>query len=555
MQLAFPAGYRHLLLATLLVAGLPLSARALDAKFEIAPQQLTRKAPAASAPAGPSHAPASSAAPSPSAPSRAATSHAGTSHAGTSRASEKHEGSRETVRYTVKPGDQLYRILAREYGVTGDRADRLVRETRQLNHLSNVRGLQVGSTILLPAGMAGSHRRTAARHVASPARRSKTVSRRVEAAYQEETPGVPVSPSVAAGSTSPGAPLLPLRLSQALPDAREVWGRLVTAPAAPNDRYGYLSSTFSLSLDPDRYPLLPAQDGGSILVDANGSLPPLVKSLILEKNPKLRIVNEDPDNTRRFYRSLLDASHFYSFEEDFQVYLGADPKITVRADFKIEKTPESLAKQDITLLNVDNNRPAVPEGLVKMLAGSGFNLIEANRYHVEGKQGEPKVLYQVSEKEPTALCDAVLDALSIRPQGELNLDLYAGDNLGIRLEVPVDRYFEIRGQRYVVALFRDDPVMYTLVRLLETKGYKVIVLQKGDDLAQVADRMLSRMQIPARYREQDLWSLRDVGYGVKLAGTMVREGENGRTVFITDKKVDPLVQELAEANGYRMQTR
>ncbi|GFO54558.1 peptidoglycan-binding protein LysM [Geomonas sp. Red276] len=547
MQLALPAGYRPLLLATLFVAGLPLSARALDAKFEIAPQQLTRKAPTAPAPAGPSHPPASPAAASP---------------AGTSHAPGKHEASRETVRYTVKPGDQLYRLLAREYGITGDRADRLVREIRQMNHLSNVRGLQVGSTILLPGGLTGSHRRTAVRHDpshashASHASRSKTVARREGAAtYPEETPSVAGVPNVAGGATAPGAPLLPLRLSQALPDAREVWGRLVTAPAAPNDRYGYLSSTFSLSLDPDRYPLLPAQDGGSILVDANGTLPPLVKSLITEKNPKLRVVTEDPDNTRRFYRSLLDASHFYSFEEDFQVYLGADPKITVRADFKIEKTPDSLAKQDITLLNVDSNRPAVPEGLVKMLAGSGFNLVEANRYHAEGKQGEPKVLYQVSEREPTALCDAVLDALSIRPQGDLNLDLYAGDNLGIRLEVPVDRYFEIRGQRYVVALFRDDPVMYTLVRLLETKGYKVIVLQKGDDLAQVADRMLSRMQIPARYREQDLWSLRDVGYGVKLAGTMVREGQNGRTVFITDKKVDPLVQELAEANGYRMQAK
>ena len=93
-------------------------------------------------------------------------------------------------------------------------------------------------------------------------------------------------------------------------------------------------------MDPEKYPTLPAQDGGTILVDGSGTLPALVRALIQEKNPRVRIVSEKAANPQGFYRSLLTAAQFYSFEEDFSVDFGTDPKITVRADFKIEKSPD-----------------------------------------------------------------------------------------------------------------------------------------------------------------------------------------------------------------------
>ena len=336
--------------------------------------------------------------------------------------------------------------------------------------------------------------------------------------------------------------------------ARQVWSRLVPPVAGrSSDHFDLRSSAFSLSLDPEKYPTLPAQDGGTILVDGAGTLPPLVRALIQEKNPQVRIVSDNAVNRQRFYRSLLTAAQFYSFEEDFSVDFGTDPKITVRADFKIEKSPDSLLRQDVTLLNVAEDRRATPDGLVKLLAGNGFRLVEAGSPAYQAPGGPGDLLYQVSEKEPRKILDSFLDALSVPFETGKNIDLYARDNIGVRLDVPVDRYFEDNGQRYAVALFNGDPITYTLVRLLETKGYRVIMLQTGDDFHSVADKVLARLRIPGRYGDYDLWSARNVGYGVRMSGAMIRDNRNGdRNLFVTDRTLDPLVKELADLNGYRL---
>lgn len=336
--------------------------------------------------------------------------------------------------------------------------------------------------------------------------------------------------------------------------ARQLWPRLVTpAGNRGSDRFDFRSTAFSLSLDPERYPTLPASDGGTIVVDGTGSLPPLVRSLIQEKNPQVRIISEDAANRLRFYRSLLSAAQFYSFEEDFAVDFGSDPKITVRADFKIEKQPDSLLKQEVTLLNVSERRRATPEGLVRFLAGNGFKVVDAGDLSYQSPGSGRDLLCQITEKEPRKMLDSLLEALAVPYESGKNIDLYAKENIGVRLDVPVDRYFEDNGERYVAAQFNGDPVTYTLTRLLETKGYRVIMLQEGDDFHAVADKVMARMHIPGRYGEYDLWSERNVGYGVRLSGAMIRDSRNGeRNLFVTDRSLDPLVKELADLNGYRM---
>jgi len=334
--------------------------------------------------------------------------------------------------------------------------------------------------------------------------------------------------------------------------AREIWTRLIPSLALRgSDRFDSPSNAFSLSLDPERYPAFPAQDGGSILVDGRGTLPPLVRALIQDNNPQVRVVTENPTHRQRFYRSLLGASRFYSIEENFSVDFGKDPKITVRADFRIEKMPDSLMRQDLNLLNVFRERRATPQGVVSLLAKNGFQLLEAGSPSHQMPGRERDLIYLVAEKEPVKILDSFLDALSVPFETAKNIDLYARDNIGVRLDVPVHRYFEDNGRRYVVALFNGDPVNYTLIRLLETKGYRVIMLQEDDDFQSISEKLLSRLQLPGRYAEQDLWALRDVGYTVRMSGVKIHNNRNGyRNLFVTDRHLDSLVQELAELNGY-----
>jgi hypothetical protein len=546
----------HPLLALTISLASPALSHAIDPKFELDPGSLGKKFAAPPSPAAARQEPAAPRQETKAAARQEAKGGTGKEAAATGKRKKsvtRHERRQaaklaksagisdgEVSRYTVKPGDHLYRVLAREYGVTGSRADTLVAQILQLNHIINIHRLKTGSTLLIPlaqAELASQSAQAGAASAAQPERSGKEAPPVAAAHYQ-----VKLAKIARRGESDP------------VDGAREVWNRLVPAPAGRSGaHFDYSSNAFSLSLDPERYPTLPAQDGGTILVDAAGTLPPLVRSLIMEKNPQVRIVSENAASPQRFYRSLLAAAQFYSFEEDFSVDFGSDPKITMRADFKIEKSPDSVLRQDVTLLNVGQNRRTTPDGLVRLLAGNGFRLVEAGTpsYQVPGGAGD--LLYQVTEKEPKKILDSFLDALSVPFETGKSLDLYARENIGVRLDVPVDRYFEDNGQRYAVALFNGDPVTYTLVRLLETKGYRVIMLDKGDDFHSVADKVLSRLHIPGRFGDYDLWSARNVGYGVRMSGAMIRDNRNGdRNLFVTDRNLDPLVKELADINGYHL---
>ena len=543
----------HPLLALAISLAAPALSHAIDPKFELDPGTLGKKFAAPPSPAAAKQEPAaprqeSKAAARPEA--KGGTRREAAATAKRRKGAAQHEnrqvakhaesgaaGEGKVSSYTVKPGDHLYRVLSREYGVTGSRADTLVQQILQLNHITNIHRLKTGSTLLIP--------------LAQPNPASQSTQAASASAVQPERSA---SPGAAANYQVKLAKMAPRGESDSVDGAREVWNRLVPAAAGRSGaHFDYSSNAFSLSLDPERYPTLPAQDGGTILVDAAGTLPPLVRSLIQEKNPQVRIVSENAANPQRFYRSLLAAAQFYSFEEDFSVDFGSDPKITMRADFKIEKSPDSVLRQDVTLLNVGQNRRTTPDGLVRLLAGNGFRLVEAGTPSYQVPSGAGDLLYQVTEKEPKKILDSFLDALSVPFETGKSLDLYARENIGVRLDVPVDRYFEDNGQRYAVALFNGDPVTYTLVRLLETKGYRVIMLDKGDDFHTVADKVLSRLHIPGRFGDYDLWSARNVGYGVRMSGAMIRDNRNGdRNLFVTDRNLDPLVKELADINGYHL---
>jgi len=546
----------HPLLVLAISLAAPALSHAIDPKFELDPGALGKKFAAPPSPAAAKQEPAAPRQES-KAPARqeakGGTRKEAASAGKRSKSGAQHEKRQVTNHaesgavsegklssYTVKPGDHLYRLLAREYGVTGSRADTLVQQILQLNHITNIHRLKTGSTLLIP--------------LAPPELASQSEQTGAAPAAQPETSGKGAPPAAAANYQVKLIKIGQRGASDPVDGARELWNRLVLAVAGRSGaHFDYSSNAFSLSLDPERYPTLPAQDGGTILVDAAGTLPPLVRSLIQEKNPQVRIVSENATSPQRFYRSLLAAAQFYSFEEDFSVDFGSDPKITMRADFKIEKSPDSVLRQDVTLLNVGQNRRTTPDGLVRLLAGNGFRLVESGTPSYQVPSGAGDLLYQVTEQEPKKILDSFLDALSVPFETGKNLDLYARENIGVRLDVPVDRYFEDNGQRYAVALFNGDPVTYTLVRLLETKGYRVIMLDKGDDFHSVADKVLSRLHIPGRFGDYDLWSARNVGYGVRMSGAMIRDNRNGdRNLFVTNRNLDPLVKELADINGYHL---
>ena len=329
---------------------------------------------------------------------------------------------------------------------------------------------------------------------------------------------------------------------------RALWDRLVTA-SPPEGSLELRADNFSLSLDPKSYQVLPAADGGKVIIDANRNLPPLIRSLIQEKDPALRIVSEAPTAGKRFYSKLLQAAGFYSVEPDFTVEFGDDPRLSVRADYRIERTPESLMHNETVLLYTGSGRYALPQSLQGFLGNAGFQVIEPDLPHHDAPQHRDRFI-QAPAGSRFQAADTVLAALGLETEAGKTIEFTGWVNQGISLMVRVDRAFEYRGRLYALTAFDGNPVTYTLTRLLETQGVTVVVLGQEDDFHAVTGKLLTALKLPASFDVHRLWPLRETPYTVQMSGYLLRDPGTGRNIFLTDREVTPLLLDLIDRNGY-----
>lgn len=448
-------------------------------------------------------------------------------------------GSASGSIYVVKQGDYLFKILMRDYGLSNDEAEALVEEIRRDNNIANIRNLKVGQKILIPSVLRKAHRQI---------RPGKSVKDNAEvvasADYQP----------VAAGQVFRLESMVPAVSSSQDPAmaVKEVWGSLIPSKGEYQKPLILKSPTFSLTLDPERYPVFAAMDGGRILLDQGSTIPPLVKSLIEEKDPTVRIVSESPANGRRFLSAMLGVAGFYSVEENFTMEFGTDPKLVVRSDFKVEKTPESLIKQDVVLLN--SGKTAMPQPLGDFLKDEGFTVYEPFASLKPYAARTPsRQIHQINAKGQTEITDAILNSLEVPYQADRHVDVFAADNNGISLSVKAERFFERDGQRFVITSFDGDPVTYTLFRILETKGYRVVILEPKDDFRKVSEKIISRLRIQGSYAQHKLWPEDVANYSLLMSGfNLEGAGIPGGSLFLTNLQLDRIVRDLLKENGYNV---
>lgn len=404
-------------------------------------------------------------------------------------------------------------------------------------------------------------RGTVARKPASSRKGSGSLSLRGRAKYRKThrtISGVNVRPGVkrvkSLKKVTAGTVAQSFRMSavkgQDIQWTRDVWdqilqqGRQESAPLVVQER------NFSLSLDPERYPVLPAADGGKIVIDGARTLSPLVKTILREKDPGIRIVTGNPDDRRSFFSSLLAAARFYSVEENFSVDFGTDPKLTVASDYKIEKTADSLLKNDIVLVNLDGNRKGMPPPLLAFLGKEGFQVVESFPAYSEEPDGH-KVLYSIEGSSQDTIVDDLYSALSVRFEKNRDLLLDDGTLSGVTLSVRADRYSESNSQKVVVSFSEANPVQYTLLRLLVLKGYRVVMLNPEDDFKEISEKLLPTMGVSAAYGMHPLWKQDGSPFNVHLSGFVVSEGgRSGTRKILTNVPIDPLVGEIARYKGF-----
>ena len=336
---------------------------------------------------------------------------------------------------------------------------------------------------------------------------------------------------------------------QSLQQINALWDRLIPTDPKARRLLTLDSPTVSLTLDPQQYPLFSTMDGFLILLDRRNSLPPVVRALIEEKEGSLRIVNASPADGRRFWGAMLDAARFYSTEENFNVEFGRDPKLIVHADFKIERRPDSILTGNVVLLNY--GRFPLSGSLKSFLGQNGFTLYETSPLFRAVRGANPYLIKRISERDQPQMAGAILRALGVSPGRARRIDVFAGDGNGIRLSVKADYAFVHEGETYLVCFSDGDPLNLALLRSLETRGYRVVVLETRDDFYATAGKILAALKIGAKYELYDLINEQGTPISLQMSGFLLDDpaGTAG-LMLLTDVELDGIVRTLLNEFGF-----
>lgn len=439
--------------------------------------------------------------------------------------------------YVVKPGDNLFKILIRDYGLSNDEAESFIEEIKRENNIYDIKRLKVGQKIIIPT-----------------VRRSTDGSLKLLNTVSTNNVTAPVLGTVVKQSFKLESAVPALSEQETVARLHDMWKRIIPSDKEMAKPLALQTSVFSLSLDPQRYPVFSRLDGGRIVLDQDGSIPPLVKSLIEDKDASIRIVSVPSSGNKRFMASLLDAAGFYSVEENFTMEFGTDPKLTVQSDFKVEKTAESLIKHEVVLVN--SGRKSLPPSLSEFLGKEGFSLYEPFASLKSFAQYDSRKINYISSKKQPEMIDDILSAFSVSPERDRYIDVFAVDNNGISLSVKAQRYFERSASRYIVTSFDGDPINYTLFRILETKGYKVVILDAQDDFRKISEKLISRMEIKGAFAQHDLLQDRSAGYSLQMSGFKLDNPMlPGGGIFLTDRPLDRIIKDLFTENGFSVESR
>lgn len=470
----------------------------------------------------------------------------------------------DNTRYTVKPGDFLFKILIRDFGLSNAQAERLIPEIQRLNKLSSATRLEVGQTILIP-------RPRQTPPLSSTAK--ATPSEAPVAVPPTVAPAPPVPPSAPSATVSPPSepvtpkkPVTPEKALPAVPPSALIRESAIARQAIPQAPSSVAASSFSADLirlwkilvpgqeqlapptvdggilDPADYPLLLAADGGWILVDLRGTLPSQLRSQLIQKYPDIRIIARGTDSLKPFFSTLMKAAEFPRLEENVAVDLDVDPSLTIRADFRIARLPATKGGPETVLLFIDDRGPCLPPSLTDYLGRKGFQVAQFCG-KAEDSSVEPGYeLRTIPSSSPCDMAMSLLDALSLKLDRNRIVSGTMGTGSENRFSIRVEGYFESRGKRFILDCAGNDPYNYTLFRLLMVQGYGVVQPREKDNFGTVTEQLLTELNYPHTFGRHEV----DYGrYRIAITGFKVtrRETSTGR-LLITSRTSDPVFAEL-----------
>lgn len=473
------------------------------------------------------------------------------------------ESSGDYTRYTVRPGDFLFKILIRDFGLSNAQAEALIPEIQRLNGLPSATRLDVGQTILIPRHRRTSSTAPAAKAAPAPATEediplvippapSSAPAPPLVSAPPVPVPPQRVEPAAEAAAAPPQAPPASEPISEAAPPSRTMPSAAETSFSAalirlwenlvPGQEWIEPLTVNGRVLDPAEYPLLLAADGSRILVDLRDTLSPQLRSQLSKKYADLRIVNRGKESIRAFFSILMKTAEFARLDENVTVDMGADPTLSVRADFRIVRLPTGRGGPETVLFFVDEQKSCLPASLVDYLQKRGYQVAQfcSSPGEVFAEPGYD--LRSIPSSPPCDMAASLLDTLSLQLDRNRIVSGTMGENSENRFSIRVEGYFESGGKRFILDCTGNDPYNYTLFRLLQVQGYGVIQPRDNDDFNALTMRLLTDLNYPHAFGRHEL----DYGrYRIAITGFKItRRGTSTGRLLLTSRPSDPVFADL-----------
>ncbi len=182
--------------------------------------------------------------------------HAPPAASGKPRSTARKVATEGTARYTVKPGDHIFKILMRDFGLSNRQAELLIPDIARLNGISDIRRLRVGQELLIPLTPSARSARkslpttTAGREPSpqpSPVEVLPADSHPAPAPPPPPPVPEPVSAAPAAAATPPPGPrAVSAPEPPAVPSVPEKPSRVVICPVTAKERDGIVDALLDL---------------------------------------------------------------------------------------------------------------------------------------------------------------------------------------------------------------------------------------------------------------------------------------------------------------------
>ncbi|MBJ6798967.1 LysM peptidoglycan-binding domain-containing protein [Geomonas propionica] len=428
--------------ATLLLALLLIPARLLAAppEFQIDIKELDRQKPAA---------PKSVQKPAPKQHKQAPKKKEPEAKAPQETKKEHAAPAGEHVRYTIKPGDHIFKILVGHFGMSNEAAERLVPQIIELNGIKNIKSLEVGRTLLIPA---------AALHggEAKTAKKEK-------------------------GRTHPEGPAAKAKGGEAPREGREAKSAPLQAPKAPEP-------TAEAPRAPEPAPEAPRAPEPAAPVLAPAPAPKTVPVPVpIQKEPVPAVPQPAP----------------------------------------VPKPAPAPAPQPAPATKAEPAPATAPAPVPKPVSPPATPSKAATPAAAPATPQAPTWVCSVSRHDAGSVVDSVLNAISATWSRNKIIQSAAG--AATPFSIRVDRYFEYKGKRYIVSIGENDPYNYTLIRILETAGYRVLMLTGKEDFKAVTEKLFALVGIAPAFGPHALPE------GTHATGFLVQQDDAaGKRVLITD---------------------